>query len=378
MRFVSNGFITLLLLLIIACQKEVKLPDGFEAAVKNIKTTYTPDTRLKVFNIVYLREKDQWNINAETTEPEAKSALEALISKYFNTAEVRSDIQLLPYADLGDSIHALVTISVGNLKKTPDHASELVDQVLMGTAVKILKRQRGWYLVQVPNEYLGWITRGSLRRSDLQGMRNWEQQDRIILDVNYTQIYSRADVHSPVISDAVLGCSLVKTGSAGSWYVVKLPDNREGYVESRFFKPCQGSNNNRLPQRENILARAQKMMGIPYLWGGNSTKGFDCSGFSGTVFRSEGYLLPRDADMQVLVGEEVSLDSNFTNVLAGDLLFFGSEKKISHVAVSMGGPRFMHSHASSCIRVNSLDKKDPLFDEFERNRLRVIKRIITD
>jgi len=378
MRLVKNGFIALLLPLLVACQKEVKLPNGFETEVENIKASYVPDKRLKVLNIVYLRDENKWSINAETTEPAAKSALEAIITKYFDAAEVRIDIQLLPHPDLKDSIYALVNISVGNLKKTPDHAAELVDQVLMGTAVKILKRQGGWFLIQAPYEYLGWITRGSLRRSDLQSIYNWEQQERIILDVNYTQIYSQPEVNSPVICDAVLGCILAKNGKAGSWSPVKLPDGREGYVESRFFKPYLGIDNIQHPDREKISARALKMMGIPYLWGGNSTKGFDCSGFSGTVYRSEGYQLPRDANMQVLVGEEVRPDSNFTNILAGDLLFFGSEKKISHVAISLGGNNFMHSHASSCVRINSLDKNDKLYDEFEKKRLKVIKRIITE
>ncbi len=370
------GLGLLLLFMYSGCRQEMKLPVGFEAEVQKIKSSYAPDSRTKVFDVVCSPGGKYWLINAETTEQAAKDVLETVILKYFKAVEVRTNIQLLPQVELQDSVWALLTLSVGNIKKSPDHVAELIDQVLMGNEVKILKRQAGWYLIQAPYEYLGWITRGSLLRTDKQGLDNWQQQQLVILDVNYTQVYSKPDIGSQVVCDVVLGCILAQTGKQGSWLMVKLPDGRGGYAEARYFKAYKKPDHNYLPRRENISARALKMLGIPYLWGGNSIKGFDCSGFSGTVFASEGYRLPRDANMQVLLGEEITPDSTFSNIYPADLLFFGREQKITHVAISLGGYDFIHSASPSYVRINSLNEKNKLYDEFEKKRLKVIKRII--
>ena len=118
------------------------------------------------------------------------------------------------------------------------------------------------------------------------------------------------------------------------------------------------------------------MMGIPYLWGGHSTKAMDCSGFTGTVFRTAGIQLPRDANMQVKLGEVVIPDDDYSNVLPGDLIFFGPPKRITHVGICLGGSHFIHE--SGDVHINSLDKDDELFNAHRKNTLRQIKRIIKD
>ena len=123
-----------------------------------------------------------------------------------------------------------------------------------------------------------------------------------------------------------------------------------------------------------IIERAKKMMGIPYLWGGNSTKGMDCSGFTGTVFRSEGYQLPRDANMQVKLGNEVVPEDDYSNILPGDLIFFGPPDRITHVGICLGGSYFIH--CSGDVHINSLDEKDELFNPYRKRTFRLIKRII--
>ena len=116
------------------------------------------------------------------------------------------------------------------------------------------------------------------------------------------------------------------------------------------------------------------MMGIPYLWGGHSTKAMDCSGFTGTVFKTHGYQLPRDANMQVKLGEEIIPDENYSNVLPGDLIFFGPPNRITHVGICLGGPLFIHE--SGDVHINSLDENDELYNEYRKKTLRSIKRIL--
>ncbi len=128
--------------------------------------------------------------------------------------------------------------------------------------------------------------------------------------------------------------------------------------------------------RQALITKAKELLGIPYLWGGSSVKGLDCSGFTGTVFRHFGYQLPRDANMQANLGQKIMPDPDYANVWPGDLIFFGSQKKITHVGICLGGSYFIHS--SALVKINSLDEDDKLFNAYRKNSFRFIKRIINN
>jgi cell wall-associated NlpC family hydrolase len=162
----------------------------------------------------------------------------------------------------------------------------------------------------------------------------------------------------------------------GSWQEVETPDGRTGYIEKNSLKKYINPDTSKLPKRQDVVDQAKKMMGIPYLWGGHSTKGLDCSGFTSTVFRSLGYQLPRDANMQVELGQEIIPTDDYSNILPGDLIFFGPENRITHVGICLGGGHFIH--ASGDVHINSLDEQDARFNEDRKKAYKNIKRIIKD
>lgn len=155
---------------------------------------------------------------------------------------------------------------------------------------------------------------------------------------------------------------------------------RQGFVKSEDLQNFKLWQSDTTASAEKVIADAKNFIGIPYLWGGTSSKGVDCSGFTKTVFYMNRIILPRDASQQVNAGELVNTDSNFDNLQPGDLLFFGKKKsenqneKITHVAIYLGDGKYIHS--SGRVRYNSLFKDSDIFNEYRFNSFVKAKRIL--
>jgi cell wall-associated NlpC family hydrolase len=359
-----------------SCSLKKEPPETFTSEIARIKSTWAPDKRTAVFTINYDYQDGKWQISGETSVEQAKKAVNQLVKATFSDSEVDLDFRILPLEEFGDTTAALVNVSVGNLRRTPKYSAELVDQVLMGMKLTLLKTKSYWYLVQTPYNYLGWITRGTITRKSNEEIAQWGKSEKYTLSINFDHVFSEPSDKSQVVSDLVLGSTFIKKSQKGHLTEVELPDGRTGYVKTAHISTYKSHDNEILPDRKDIVKRAKKMMGIPYLWGGNSTKGMDCSGFTSTVFKSEGYQLPRDANMQVKLGEEIIPQDDYSNVLPGDLVFFGSPDRITHVGISLGGSYFIHSSAD--VHINSLDKNDDLFNAYRKRTFRRIKRIINN
>jgi gamma-D-glutamyl-L-lysine dipeptidyl-peptidase len=161
---------------------------------------------------------------------------------------------------------------------------------------------------------------------------------------------------------------------------VEYPDGRTGFIakeEAQVFEAWLAGAED-TPER--IVATAKRFLGVPYLWGGTSSKGMDCSGFTKTVYYLNGVLLPRDADQQAAVGDSVDVPAGHMDLKPGDLLFFGSHaregkpERVTHVAISLGGRRFIHSSAD--VHVNSLDPADSDYSDFRSVSFLRARRII--
>lgn len=351
-------------------------PADLLARVQQIEDQWAPDKRIRVFDIEYQYLDGKWVIRGETSVPEIRAELTRIVDETIGQDHAVIELVLLPDQELGAETNAVVDVSVGNLRKHPKHSAEMVDQVLLGSRLKLLKKKGYWYLAQTEYEYLGWITSGSIVRMTAQESDKWQAAEKVEITGNYGQIFEQPSEGSPVVSDLVLNCTVAKKSDSGAWVEVLLAGGRSGFVRKQLTRTFQPPANNADIDREQLIIKAKSLAGIPYLWGGNSSKGLDCSGFTGTVFRSFGYQLPRDANMQAIMGKEIIPAEDWQNILPGDLIFFGRENKITHVAIGLGGARFLHS--SDYVQMNSLDKNDELFDEYRWKTIRKVKRIIED
>ena len=372
-RFIFISSLLLIYVLNSCDSRNSALIEQMDKRAENIQKQFIPDKSLEAFNYELVYENG-WILKGETTSETAGKKVISLADSLLGKDGYKNNFMLLPDPQLGDSSLALVVRSVGHLRREPRHASEMLDQVILGNELRLLKKHKSWYLVQNHYGYIGWITKYSIHTMDEESLNQWNSGPLLRVTELFGSVYAKPDMNSEKLSDLVLNATLKMISKKGKWTKVELPDAKQGYVLSRTIETL----GKELPGREkliaNILKTAKSMIGVPYLWGGKSSKANDCSGFTQTVFKANGIQLARDARQQVLDGQEIIPDSTFSNVMPGDLVFFGSGKRITHVGMSLGGYEFIHQDRDA--HIDSFNPNAENFNAFRKKTLRHIKRII--
>lgn len=262
---------------------------------------------------------------------------------------------------------AVAVQSVVNMREHPDYDKEMGTQILMGTLVKVLEHddREGWYLVESPDGYKAWCHDHAVKKMDDSSLAEWNSSRKIIVTVPYTFFLESPDRNAGHVCDGCIGCVALYSGQRGRFYCVTLPSGAKAYVpksDAMLLEKWEAALPSKEALPESIIKTAKMFLGVPYLWGGTSIKGVDCSGFSQQVFSLNGILLPRNASAQAKVGEPVDISAGLHNLKPGDLLFFGKTRedgstRINHVAIYIGGGKIIQS--SYCVRINSLIEGTP-------------------
>ncbi len=354
----TTYIIFIILILLSACspsQKKAELAK-VTSLLDSLKTVYAPDSRVALCDINIETNSDEIIVSGELDNKEAVSKIEKVVGEEY--PDVVLKLKLLPENNNGQIVNGLVNNSVINLRSNPRHSAEIATQLLLGTPVKILKRENGWYLVQAPNKYIAWVDGSALVRKNRDEIDNYKRSEKIIFNKQYGFSYSEPDDKSRVVTDLVLGSVLPILKSNSNYYQVQYPDNRIAWVKKDEVLDANEIFNKQINETE-LVETAIKFVGIPYLWGGTSSKAIDCSGLTSTIYYMNGTLLQRDASQQVKYGEIITTTYDWKNLLPGDLLFFrrGDSKTvpeiITHVAMYIGNSEFIH--ASGRVRINSMD-----------------------
>jgi cell wall-associated NlpC family hydrolase len=250
-----------------------------------------------------------------------------------------------------------VVSSVADVRRESAHSAELLTQLIMGEAAYALKAEGDWFLVRLADGYHGWIRSWYVRETDADEIASYEASAHAIVEGNVGYVLSEPDEQSLPVSEAVAGTRLVAADAGGGFRAVTLPGGRTGFMRAELIADAAERH---VPDGARLAQRAMRFLGIPYLWGGTTPKGFDCSGLVKRVFLMEGVSLPRDSDRQALAGTSVQA-GRLEALAPGDLLFFGEGGKVGHVAISLGGGLFIHAYGE--VRINSLNPGDARFDE---------------
>jgi cell wall-associated NlpC family hydrolase len=346
--------------IVTACAQNQKTETPASVALDSLKSHYAPDRRVAVFDITYAQQGSVAVARGDVDDQKAKEDALSSLHKILG-GQVIDSIRVLPDPQLGEKRFGIVAASVGNVRSNPRNSAELSTQVLMGTVVKLLKKQGGHYYIQMPDHYIGWLEENAMKVTNAAGVDEWNAAQKVIVTTYFAMVREKPDRAAMPVSDAVAGVLMKHVRTSGSWVAVELPDGRKGYIEKANVEEFKSWKKSRKLTAENIEKTAKMFVGIPYLWGGTSTKGMDCSGFTKTVYRLNGLELYRDADQQAGAGDEVKPGENFENLKKGDLLFFGRKgsadrpERISHVGIYLDKQEFIHTPGGSWVKFNSFD-----------------------
>lgn len=250
----------------------------------------------------------------------------------------------------------ICNLAIIPLRAEPSDRSEIVSQVLFGEHFKVLEIQKQWAKVRLQyDDYEGWID---------------VKQYQPILEDQYDQLSQDA---------IILNSDLVEFVTAPNNLLLPIPlgaslsflNHNEVNSAGLIFEGLRVSG---VKPKSNLIATAFMYLHAPYLWGGKTPFGIDCSGLTQMVYKLNGYALKRDASQQATEGEALSFIEESE---PGDLAFFDNEEgKIIHVGIIMEDNYIIHS--SGKVRVDRLDHLGIYNAESNRHthKLRVIKKMI--
>ncbi len=352
---------------------------SFEQLTDSLQDHFVADSRVDKFVLEYKSGFQGLYLTGYTTIPAAFDSLQATLANGFVVAQ--NEFRLLPDAALLEGKTAgIINVSVANLRSAPGHSQELATQALLGTPIEVLDLQEGWYLVRTPDRYLAWLEPGAFVASKPRQVQAYLESPQGVMFTAPAGFLTAEVSGGTIVTDLVYGNLLVATGKVTEGMAeLALFDGTTGWVDSTLIVPRPG--NPAAIDPDKLLTTAAELAGRPYLWGGTSPKGMDCSGFTKTAYYLNGYVIPRDASQQVHAGTEVELTVDFKNLLPGDLLFFGryrtdGSEKITHVGFYLGEGRFLHAGADNGrIMEQSLFPQDAAFAEHRLKSLLRARRL---
>lgn len=247
--------------------------------------------------------------------------------------------------------YGICTISIAPLRREAHDASEMVSQVLYGEYFKIIESRAKWSKIRMAHDsYEGWIDNKQFTEIDSEQYHALDKGKAIY----QTDLIAYATHHNNTLSILTMGALL----------------SSASLLQDQVVLPVKETENT----RSIIIKNALCLLNSPYLWGGRSPLGIDCSGFTQLVYRLANVKLERDASQQATQGEVLSFIEEAEN---GDLAFFdNNEGKIIHVGIIINDNYIIHAHGK--VRIDMMDQSGIFNLESKKHthKLRVIKKII--
>ena len=260
--------------------------------------------------------------------------------------------------------YAWVTTNLLDLWAKPRFESERRSQLFFGEALKVEKEQNGFCRVCQADGYAGWADCRFLTPMSQTVYKQCLANSNAIVVASTARLYDRSGKRTVSPHILYYGTRLRIKAGPDAFDRVILPDNSVVMVKAGHIRPIKTGKGNSVAG-SRLVAEAKRFLGVPYLWGGVTVTGFDCSGLVRTVFSRFGIYMPRDTKDQISMGETVDRDC----IRTGDLLFFRR-----HVGLAIGKTHLVHaSRGGGGVRINALvpglpDYREDLDRDFAQAR----------
>jgi gamma-D-glutamyl-L-lysine dipeptidyl-peptidase len=256
-----------------------------------------------------------------------------------------------------------ININVADLRKEPSNRSERVSQGLFNEIVEVIEEGEMLRKVRFPGGYEGWIIKQFL--SDHDGFYG---HGPYLIDSGLAPAFEKPDLVSKRLTLLPYGCKLYGTSEDG---FLRVRTERYGVIFISGYNIIGGDEV--LPLTDDdpyiLTKEVEKFLGAPYLWGGRTMFGIDCSALVGAIAARFGVTLPRDTKEQIGAGTRIAKE----DVKRGDLLFFPG-----HVAMAITNDLYIHSSRSNGgVAYNSFNFKSPLFNESLNKSFIMARRIFS-
>jgi len=243
---------------------------------------------------------------------------------------------------LAAGVAGVVVQPVADMHASPAEDAEVISQAIYGSPLELLARKDGWFRVRTEDGYEGWMRAAALRRL-APGEAPYASRGATARVASlFANLYYEPDVtrRAPLATipfESRLEIAWESEAEQRRWLQVRLPDGRTAWIQ----RGDLSSDAAPLGIAE-LVEFARRFIGLPYRWGGTSTFGYDCSGFTQMLLRQRRVLIPRDAAPQMSWSGFIAVDRE--NLQPGDLLFFGSSPdKVTHSGMYLGNGEFIHA-----------------------------------
>ena len=303
------------------------------------------DHRTSVFDIEIVRlQNSSLTLSGRLLD---EDQLEALARHFANW---KLDTGLIRILHKGILPRMHVATNLTGLYDKPTLHLPLSSQLAYGTDVEILEEEENWAFTRQKDGYLGWVYQTHLAQGPAP------QGTHLVLAPSF-ELREQPDARSEVVTRVLSGAGVAVEEVHGEW--ARIVANKTGWMPLSLLRALSDIPESIEEKRKTLVEDAARMTGVPYVWGGISGNGIDCSGLTRLLHKWVGLDLPRDADLQYAAARPVEPPFEI-----GDLLFFreiGKERLVTHVGISLGGWTMMHaSQGRNGVYIDNVQERESL------------------